>query len=452
MQSRREFVGRVFLGASTGLLVSQLPTFLMACKPNDFEYQKLTVSYRGYEDQIYLPKPFTARILARSSLPVLENNPSSYVWHKAPDGAAVVPLQNGGWAYVSNSEVWDNKGGAGALYFNSNGDPVDGRSLLQNTNTNCAGGKTPWNTWLSCEEVDNGRVFECFVLEMGAKSAQVASGLGIFKHEAAAFDDRFYKSDGLVSVYLTEDTPLGYLYRYSPKTNLNDGTLYAAQIFDQNTFVAHSKNLVEGTTYAVKWTQVSQNLFTKTNEATYFDGGEGIDVVGDNLFFSTKNDNRIWRLGLGSKENVTDLKSNTLKLFYNPDTSSKIKVSSVVPEKNISPSAFHHLWQVDNLTHYDRSLVVVEDRGKIPAGKENDEAYAGMQISILKQDENGQAKQLFAFAQVLGHKDSEITGPAFSPDGTRLYFSSQRGKTGVADGTDGVTYEISGPFKELLAG
>jgi uncharacterized protein len=50
------------------------------------------------------------------------------------------------------------------------------------------------------------------------------------------------------------------------------------------------------------------------------------------------------------------------------------------------------------------------------------------------------------FARVVGHAGSELTGPAFSPDGTRLYFSSQRGSNG-----DGVTFEVSGPFRDAAA-
>jgi hypothetical protein len=46
--------------------------------------------------------------------------------------------------------------------------------------------------------------------------------------------------------------------------------------------------------------------------------------------------------------------------------------------------------------------------------------------------------------QVMGHDESEITGPVFDPTGTRLYFSSQRGESGQSE--DGVTFEISGPF------
>ena len=48
---------------------------------------------------------------------------------------------------------------------------------------------------------------------------------------------------------------------------------------------------------------------------------------------------------------------------------------------------------------------------------------------------------------ILGHSNSEITGLAFDPTGTRLYFSSQRGKFGEDD--TGITYELSGDFTAL---
>ncbi len=46
--------------------------------------------------------------------------------------------------------------------------------------------------------------------------------------------------------------------------------------------------------------------------------------------------------------------------------------------------------------------------------------------------------------QIDGHDDSSVTGPAFDPSGTRLYFSSQHGESG--DPEDGVTFEVMGPF------
>jgi len=78
---------------------------------------------------------------------------------------------------------------------------------------------------------------------------------------------------------------------------------------------------------------------------------------------------------------------------------------------------------VDNLCSApDGRLLVAEDGGD-------------MQLVLL--DHKGNAQPL---VQVMGQKGSEITGPAFSPDGRRLYFSSQRGKD--ADRRLGITYEL----------
>lgn len=48
------------------------------------------------------------------------------------------------------------------------------------------------------------------------------------------------------------------------------------------------------------------------------------------------------------------------------------------------------------------------------------------------------------FLRVLDQPGSEFTGPAFRPDGSRLYFSSQRGPR---EGGSGITYEVTGPFR-----
>ena len=45
-----------------------------------------------------------------------------------------------------------------------------------------------------------------------------------------------------------------------------------------------------------------------------------------------------------------------------------------------------------------------------------------------------------------GQAGSELAGPAFDPSGRRLYFSSQRG------GGNGITYEITGPFRRRAKG
>lgn len=110
-----------------------------------------------------LSKGLSAKIVATSGLqvPYADGTFSSSTFHKDPDGGAVFADPNGnGWVYVSNSEVSNSKGGVGALYFNSDGQVIEYRMLLSGTSRNCGGGKTPWNTWLSCEEIENGHVWE----------------------------------------------------------------------------------------------------------------------------------------------------------------------------------------------------------------------------------------------------------------------------------------------------
>jgi len=102
---------------------------------------------------IRLPPGFRSRVVARGGQRITG---TGYVWHEASDGAGTFPVAGGGWVLVSNSEVPD--GGASAIRFRPDG-AVDGAyRILEGTTQNCSGGGTPWGTWLSCEEVEDGRV------------------------------------------------------------------------------------------------------------------------------------------------------------------------------------------------------------------------------------------------------------------------------------------------------
>lgn len=352
---------------------------------------------------IRLPAGFFSRVIAAAGQRVRRSfwNRTHYRWHSYPDGGATFATPDGGWVYVSNSETISLLGGgAGAIRFHADGSINDAYRILGGTNINCAGGPTPWQTWLSCEEVDFGRVYECD--PFGASPARVRRGLGYFKHEAAAVDPVFNM------VYLTEDEGDGRFYRFIPAGHHHDGSLNLDEGILQ-VAAMDSQGYVE-------WLDLPNPtpnaLQTPTREqlpqSSAFDGGEGCWYSHGFVYFTTKGDNKVWQL---------DTNLNRLTVVYDAAT-----------------SANPILTGVDNLTvSSGGDLLVAEDGGD-------------MQIVVI--DTDGKVAPLL---QVTGQDDSEITGPAFSPDGTRLYFSSQRGSDIFGGGNGfGITYEITGPFQQFV--
>jgi len=84
---------------------------------------------------------------------------SKLKYHAMPDGAAVISLADG-YVYISNAEIKDGRGGVYGLYFDRNGRVVDYKMLLSGTSRSCSGGVTPWNTYISCEEVRDGQCWQ----------------------------------------------------------------------------------------------------------------------------------------------------------------------------------------------------------------------------------------------------------------------------------------------------
>jgi secreted PhoX family phosphatase len=322
-----------------------------------------------------VPEGFTTRVIATSG-EVVEG--TDHTWHGNPDGGATYAAAAGGWIYVSNCEELDT-GGVSMVRFDADGTVVEAARILDGTDVNCAGGATPWDTWLSCEEVPDGRVWECD--PTGGEEAVERPALGRFKHEAVAVDP------AAEVLYLSEDEPDGALYRFTPDSwpDLTAGTLA----------------VLAGPEGDRRWAEVpdpdggaANPTRNQVDDVVRFAGGEGLAHFEGTTYLTTKGDNRVWALD-----------GQDVSVVYDGAAQDGEPI----------------LTGVDNIT--------------VDAGGDRYVAEDGGDMQVVRLGPDGLVEPV---AQVVGVEGSEITGPAFSPDGTRLYFSSQR--------SPGRTYEVTGPF------
>ena len=155
--------------------------------------------------------------------------------------------------------AWDATAGGGnttVVFDPDAGAYLETRPSLAGTIRNCAGGVTPWGTWLSCEENTaltpkrHGYAYE--VPADGVSDAQPLVAMGRFNREAAAVD-----AAGIV--YQSEDATPGGLYRFRPDT---PGDLAAGGALEMLKVAGvHRANLRgavgTGTTYDVEWVPIA---------------------------------------------------------------------------------------------------------------------------------------------------------------------------------------------------
>lgn len=297
---------------------------------------------------------------------------------------------------------------------------------LAGTTRNCAGGSTPWNSWITCEECvdragglfekDHGYAFEVPARGRGLADPTPLRAMGRFYREAVAIDPR----SGCV--YQTEDLADGSLYRFIPKTpgKLHEGGRLQARVvigmpsLDTRNWESHVAD--EGDEFHVEWIDLD-DVESPNDDLRYraFDAGaarfarcEGIHYGNDAVYIAATNGGaaqkgQIWRYRPSPFEGTDREREQPgrLELWVEPDDGTIVENAD-----NLCVSPWGDVFVCEDGPGHDHLLRIT------PKG------------------------EVYKFARNARSSD-EIAGSCFSPDGTTMFFNIQH---------LGLTLAVTGPW------
>jgi len=403
-----------------------------------------------------LPKGFSYQIVAQAGVTTME---SGHVTPGDQDGTAC--FRDGrGFVLVNNHEIGGSEpyrvpaldgltydpgagGGTTNILVDQSGKRMREYVSLAGSHNNCAGGHTPWGTWLTCEETeqranavyqkDHGYVFEVDAFDREANKNPVPlKFLGRYSHEAVAVDP----DDS--TIYLTEDAsgPNGLYYRWVPPTGFRGrkgalrelalskggdsaGKLQAMSCFKGSTHIADLSQATQpGTRYRVKWVDVPDRDAHEVSVRKQFAAGEVTN--------SRKLEGAYWGDGgayfVASYARSDDGSVNEHDgqvWFYDPRT--ETVTLKTIYGVNPNPDADTNYDGPDNITVSPfGGLILAED---------------GQGLShLVGVTESGESYPM-ALNQL---NDSEFAGPTFSHDGRFLFACIQ---------SPGYVFAITGPWQ-----